>query len=67
MDQAQREKLATQLALSELHKADPKIDPDQRSFVYEEAQWYQTKQNVMARYATSWDFAGSSAYSSFEE
>ena len=50
MDQAQREKLATQLALSELHKADPKIDPDQRSFVYEEAQWYLTSQNVMARY-----------------
>ena len=63
MDQAQqREKLATQLALSELRKAYQKIGPDQRAFVYEEDQWYQTSQNVMARYGN--DFLGLSYWNS---
>ena len=56
MDRAQRKKLATQLTLPELRKAYPKSGPDQRAFVYEEDQWYQTSQNVMSRCGN--DFLG---------
>ena len=54
MDQAQCEWLATQLTLPELRKAYPEIGPDQRAFIYEEDQWYQTSQNVMARPLWQW-------------